>query len=587
LKERGTEAIILAERGATMADEQAQPTIPGFRLTRPIGAGGMGSVYEAERLSTHETFAVKFIREHLLTDRRSFVRFEREIDALRAIRHPNVVNVFEWSLGDPDAGLRPYVVMELLEGESLEQFLRREEVPPPLITVGIILQVLEGLAAAHAVGVLHRDLAPSNLFVQRHASGRLTVKLVDFGLARQVVAANPGSGVTQEGTLLGKPAYVAPELFHARPLDERADLFACGVVLFRMLYGRLPYAASGGQGLWVERWTERDAGPEYPCVRDFAGRAPDVLARVVSRALRKDPAERYASAREMQADLLVAERWLVDHGVVGPLTDASPAGSATPSSTTGDGGSTTAAERSTVTRPAAPSSTMGENGATAVGERSTVTRLVAFGRRRRGPLVAAALVLLAPAALVSWWIADRPAGPSASTQRVVAVGAPEVAVPAVVAEPVADRPSIAVLPPAPAIPPPVVAAASDPDAGAQPAGAERTGPELQPARSVHIDFAGLPPGAQVTVGGRAVDEAMGIDVVRSTAPLAVRVVVPGGRFERWTGTVVADRSQVIRPHLVARVGVSSADSGAAGDAGPGVIQGRMGTEFLTDLRGEH
>ncbi|MBN1769971.1 MAG: serine/threonine protein kinase [Deltaproteobacteria bacterium] len=542
----------------------------------------MGAVYEAEKVSTHETFAVKVIREHLLQDRSHLTRFEREVEALRAIRHPNVVNVFEWSLGRSGSGVRPFVVMELLEGESLQQCLRREGVLPALRVVRIALQAIEGLAAAHAQGVLHRDLGPSNLFLQHHASGKITVKLLDFGLARQKVGGDPTSAMTQKGTLLGKPAYVAPELFRSRAIDERADVFACGVLLFRMLSGRLPYKAPGGQELWVERWVERESGTEYPPVSDFAPGAPPLLVQVASRALRKNPDDRYRTAREMQLDLLHAERGLVEQELPSPGAGISADGSVPTTRVSANCESATVSGRTTVTvvPPARPP-------------------------RRVAPAVAAAAVV-AVAVAVAWTVVGSSGGPAASTPPATpasAVAAPDVSASAATGTAAAPTAAFAVSPSAPAD---GATERSEPDAGGSSVDLRQAAPAPPATPTVHFDFAGLPPGAQVEVDGRAVDPAVGMDVARSAAALPIVVTVSGGQFEPWEDSVVADHDRVIRPRLTARARTGGSSSGSSSgapavaarpapadggreppDADSRVIQGRMGTEFLTDWRGEH
>ena len=521
------------------------------------------------------TFAVKVIRKDLLSDRTLLARFEREVGALRAIRHPNVVNVFEWSLGGAGSATQPFVVMELLEGESLQQCLRREGALPPLRAVRIALQVVEGLAAAHAEGVVHRDLGPSNLFLQHHASGKITVKLLDFGLARQKVGGDPTSGMTQEGTLLGKPAYVAPELFRSRPLDERADVFACGVVLFRMLSGRLPYRATRGQELWVERWIGRETGTEYPLVTDFAPRTPPLLAQVAARALRKNPDDRYRSARELQVDLLDAERGLVAQELSSPGSGLSADGSV----------------------PTTPLSTDVE--AATVGGRATVTLPAAAMRPRRIAPAVTAIVGLVLAVAIVWRLVGNPDGTAVPAVPTAAADAPNGTL-TVSADPAPARMTI------PAVlssrPDADFVTGTGPDAGEPSVDSQLVTPAPpSPAAVVHLAFVELPPGTQVTVDGRDVDPSVGMDVASSAASLPIVVTVPGGRFEPWEGSVVADHSQVIRPRLTARVrtGRPSSDASAAvvrpttadggrmpPDAGSSVLQGRMGTEFLTDWRGE-
>jgi serine/threonine-protein kinase len=301
--------------------------IKGYRLDRPLGAGGMGSVYVAEKLATHQPFAVKFMQDHLVADPSYVVRFEREISALRAIRHPNVVDVFEWNLPTPGANESPFVVMELLDGEGLDRLLKRKPVLPAGMAVEIMLQVLDGLAAAHAVGVIHRDLGPSNVFLEPQAGGKFRAKILDFGLARPI-GEEGAANVTQEGTLMGKPAYVAPELFGGGALDARSDLFACGIILYRMLTGRFPYREAASQMLWVERYAERDQNKEYPSAKSHNPSIPDSLDAVVSKSIRRIPDERYSSAREMQQAVLAVEEDILDgqQTVLIEPTPARPAG---------------------------------------------------------------------------------------------------------------------------------------------------------------------------------------------------------------------------------------------------------------------
>lgn len=279
----------------------------GYVLERPLGKGGMGSVWVARKLSTHQEFAIKFLKEEFLEDPTYLARFEREVAALRAIRHPNVVNVFEWSMpkGDPEA--KPYVVMELLGGEGLDRLIRRQRILRPQLAVAIMLQVLDGLAAAHNIGVIHRDLGPSNVQLIPQSGGGYLVKVLDFGLARPKVQGEDEAQVTQMGTLMGKPGYVAPETFLMKPADARADLFACGMMLYRMLSGRLPFRETQAQMLWAERYGEKNHDREYPSVREFAPWVPEKLALVTAKAIRRKPEERYQTAEDMQVDLLDIE----------------------------------------------------------------------------------------------------------------------------------------------------------------------------------------------------------------------------------------------------------------------------------------
>jgi serine/threonine-protein kinase len=278
--------------------------IPGYRVVRPLATGGMGAVYEVEKLATRKRFAAKFLHEHLATEREYRLRFEREVGALCSVRHPHIVNIFGWRLPGVGEGGKPYILMELLHGEGVDQLLAREIALPPRRALSILLQVLDGLAAAHGAGVIHRDLGPSNVFLVSQPQSDPLVKLLDFGLAGPVGGGEARINVTQAGTVMGKPAYVAPEMFESKQIDARADIFACGVLFFRMIAGRLPYREQESSLLWIERYSERQAPHEYPALHEVLASVPECLDEVCSRAMLRDRDARFRSAREMQLALL-------------------------------------------------------------------------------------------------------------------------------------------------------------------------------------------------------------------------------------------------------------------------------------------
>ncbi len=279
-------------------------TIPGYRIVKPLATGGMGAVFEVEKLATRKRFAAKFLHEHLATEREYRLRFEREVGALCAVRHPHIVNIFGWRLPAIGEGGKPYILMELLHGEGLDQLLAREVALPPRRAISVLLQVLDGLAAAHQAGVIHRDLGPSNVFLTTQPNSEPLVKLLDFGLAGPLGGGEARMNVTQAGTVMGKPAYVAPEMFERKPIDSRSDIFACGVLLFRMVSGRLPYHEQESSLLWIERYSERQERRPYPRLRDVLAVVPEILDEACFRAMRRNPEERFHSARAMQMDLL-------------------------------------------------------------------------------------------------------------------------------------------------------------------------------------------------------------------------------------------------------------------------------------------
>jgi serine/threonine protein kinase len=281
-----------------------------YKVVRKVGSGGMGSVYAAEKTTTHKLFALKFMNLEFNADRVYIERFKREIASLNAIRHPNVVNVFDWNIPPPDSQEIPYIVMELLEGMGLDELLSKQRRIDLHDTTDIMLQILDGLAAAHEVGVVHRDLGTSNVFLCRQADGGTQVKLLDFGLAKPIEPGEHHANITKEGMVIGKAAFAAPEIFHGASLDARSDIFACGMMMVRMLTGRLPYKESASHLLWVERYADKDSPDEYPAPSLALPGLPPSVDAMIMRAIRKRPGDRFADAREMQAALLKIEEEL-------------------------------------------------------------------------------------------------------------------------------------------------------------------------------------------------------------------------------------------------------------------------------------
>jgi len=275
-----------------------------YRVLYLIGKGGMGSVYKAERITTREPVAIKFMKVEFIEEENSLERFKREIEILKSVRHPNVVYVFDWFCPAPEEPRQPYIVMEYLEGESLIDMLKREKQLDTSTAITIMLQVLDALGAAHDAGVVHRDLGPQNVFLVKNPDGKPRVKLLDFGLAKPQ---STSRNITRVGTVLGRVTYAAPEHFLGKPTDERSDIFSSGMMMMRMLAGRLPYKETRIETLWAERRADSKNNKEYPSAQSFTPDIPDFLDQVVSRAIKKKPEEGYQDALEMQADLMEVE----------------------------------------------------------------------------------------------------------------------------------------------------------------------------------------------------------------------------------------------------------------------------------------
>ena len=260
-----------------------------YRLERKLEAGGMGSVWVARHLALDEDVAIKFMSHALPEPSEARARFAREARAAAKARGPHVVEVLDHGV-DGDV---PYLVMELLEGEHLGRRLQREGRLSLPRTATIAEQVARALSRAHRAGIVHRDLKPANVFIARVDDDEEVVKLLDFGIAKQQLA-DPGDA-TQGDVLLGSPQYMSPEQARgARDLDHRADLWSLGAILFRAVTGSPAFEGASAVDVLVRIC----AGP-LPVPSHVAPDLPPELDAFFARALDRDPARRFGSAREM------------------------------------------------------------------------------------------------------------------------------------------------------------------------------------------------------------------------------------------------------------------------------------------------
>jgi serine/threonine-protein kinase len=258
-----------------------------YTILEKLGQGGMGAVYRATQHSVGREVAIKVVNAHLVSEPEAIKRFLREAKLASRLGHPNAVTVIDF--GQTDDGVF-YLVMELVNGRTLDQVIEAERAFRPERVVRIGAQVCDALEVAHALRIVHRDLKPSNIMLL--ASGRDLVKVLDFGLAKSVAADQTPTTMTGAGALLGTPAFMPPEIALGQPCDGRADLYSLGVVLYLLGSGQLPFQAGSAAELIAMHATE----PAPP----IQG-VPPGLARVIDRMLAKDPADRYqtaAAARE-------------------------------------------------------------------------------------------------------------------------------------------------------------------------------------------------------------------------------------------------------------------------------------------------
>jgi len=256
-------------------------SIGRYRIEALLGTGAMGEVYRAHDPAIDRLVAIKVVRPELVAGSggaQLLERFRREARAAGRRFHPNIVAI--WDFGDDNG--TPFLVMELVEGQSLDQLIKSCGSLEPRRSVAIITQVLSALGFAHASGIVHRDIKPSNIMVLPGEQ----VKVADFGIARL-----EASEFTIVGDLLGTPAYMAPEQLSGGPIDHRTDLFATGVILFEMLTGVKPFR--GKSITEIISFMER-RGPED--IRALNPGVPEAMKHVIGKSVAFDPAQRYADA---------------------------------------------------------------------------------------------------------------------------------------------------------------------------------------------------------------------------------------------------------------------------------------------------
>ncbi len=271
-----------------------------YVLEQLIGEGAMGRVYKAKQTTLGKPFACKILAPHLMNDETSHQRFASEAHNAASLNHPNCVSIVDY--GRTAEGVT-YIVMEYINGISLERLITEQFPLSRERMVDLTLQILAALSEAHGLGILHRDLKPENILVQQlRTHGELAVVL-DFGIAKLMEEQDEDrpQKLTTAGMVCGTPEYMSPEQARGRTLDARSDLYAVGVILYQMLTGRPPFESSSAVEILHKHLHEEPIPPSV-----VRGEDPDPLETVCLRALRKDPAQRYASSLEFREELLAA-----------------------------------------------------------------------------------------------------------------------------------------------------------------------------------------------------------------------------------------------------------------------------------------
>ena len=271
-------------------------TVDGkYRLDRLIGKGGMGAVYEAADLRLARSVAIKIMLGRNFGNRQALKRFEREAQASARLTHPNIVTVFDYGAVGADGA---FLVMELVQGRTLRAEFERRGSLPPAVAAAWLAQICEGVAAAHERNVIHRDLKPENVLIAAMATGGDRVKVLDFGLAK-IRAAGEDSGLTQPGVIMGTAAYMAPEQLAGGEVDQRADVFALGVMAAEAVTGQRPFRGRTYDELL--RSISND-----PITLQGDGPGLRRLEAVLRSAMASDRAGRYSSVADLAGDLIPA-----------------------------------------------------------------------------------------------------------------------------------------------------------------------------------------------------------------------------------------------------------------------------------------
>ncbi len=266
------------------------PVLERYEIVGELGQGGMSVVYRARDRQLARDVAVKVLHEFLARQPDARKRFHREAVAVAKLHHPGILEIFDYS--GPDAK-DTYIVTELIEGETLRDFIdRRGKLPYPELGAVIVLELVRALRHAHEQSVIHRDLKPENVMITKDGS----LKLMDFGLAQLM---DGGTRLTATGTLLGSPAHMAPEVIDGKSSDARADIFSMGTILYWLTTGRLPFEAPNPSALFKKILDGKYEEPQM-----LEPRIGNGLSRIIKKALEAEVETRYQDVTELHADLL-------------------------------------------------------------------------------------------------------------------------------------------------------------------------------------------------------------------------------------------------------------------------------------------
>lgn len=275
-------------------------TIAGrYEILQKLGEGGMGVVYKAMQTSVERIVALKILHPHMTGNEEALKRFQREAKTTSKLRQANAIHIYDFGV----EGSLSFLVMEYIEGESLDDVIRKSGALELPRVANIVRQVCYALAEAHDLGIVHRDLKPSNIYLSRKRDGSEEVKVLDFGIAKVLGEQQGMTRLTQTGMIIGTPQYMSPEQVEGLPLDHRSDVYSLGIIMYELLTGETPFQADTPFQLLMKHVKEKPVPP-----RKFRPNIaiPEAVEKIVLKALEKDPAKRFQSISELQQSLEAA-----------------------------------------------------------------------------------------------------------------------------------------------------------------------------------------------------------------------------------------------------------------------------------------
>lgn len=267
-------------------------TVDKYLIQSMIGEGGMAVVYKAHHTIMERTVVIKVMQGWLLSNQKSIERFMRECKVTAKLNHPNIVTVYDVGAIN---GKAPYLVMEYIKGEALADRIQRQGALSFKTVANIVIQICRGLQEAHNYGIIHRDLKPDNILLQDKSDRPDWVKIVDFGISH--FAKGDGQRLTKTGRMVGTPEYIAPEQLKDKPMDNRTDLYAIGIIMYEMLTGKVPFEGESAESILMKHLLEEPT-PMVQHKPEFKDGTP--FDEIIARLLKKEPDERFQTATELR-----------------------------------------------------------------------------------------------------------------------------------------------------------------------------------------------------------------------------------------------------------------------------------------------